>query len=111
MPEHSTGPGLAQFEVHSIVSQSTGEGRVEIRFDGKPIAQMDADKARYIAAAIWEAAEAADTDALIVAFFRNMDMSLEQAAQVLQSLRAFRALKRRETEQNTTVEHDAHDHE
>ena len=59
--------------VESLVSNKTGEGRVNIYLQesGAPSYQLSTDEARGLASNLFQAAEAAETDALFLAFGGN----------------------------------------
>jgi len=73
----------------SLVSQSTKEGVVELRWGNRKM-QMSVAEARQHAMQVLEVAEAAETDAFLVAFFQQLDNSFEGALRMLVKFREFR---------------------
>ncbi len=79
----------------SIVSARTGRGRVELHHDDLRFAQVSVEEARAWALNILEAAEAAESDALLTAFFKEeFDVPANDATRILMTFRARRDKER-----------------
>lgn len=86
------GQTLGKVEVTNGFGMNTKEPYVEINWptDSGSI-QLEPEEARLIARMIAEAAEAAEQDAFLVAFLMaEIELSFEQAAQILPRYRAWR---------------------
>lgn len=84
------GPHPTGFEVGSLLSQRTKEGRVEIAVNGERT-QMDLDKAREILGMLTQAIEAAVTDQMLYAFLTTkVGLSDEKASMALLDFRELR---------------------
>ena len=81
------------FEVGSGYSMQRSEPYVEVAVDLSP-AQFSPAKAREIALLLLECAEAAESDALIMAFAGTMDLDQARAAQLLDLFRQQREKRR-----------------
>lgn len=80
-----------EFAVTSVVSRSTGEGKLDVAWHGM-LAQIDPVKAREIAWMLLEAASIAEAEAMLVRFARDkIGISEGQGTALLNDLRAFRA--------------------
>lgn len=78
-------------EVHSLVSHTTREGRVEIIADGRRIAQFDVAKAREVHRMLGEAIEAAISDELLVKFLiEKVGLATDAAVMALRDFRVMR---------------------
>jgi hypothetical protein len=77
--------------MHQSGVNQRGEPFVQLILDGKVMGQMTPTEARDHARAISEAAEAAETDAFLIQFFRNeLDVPRNSALGVLMKFREFR---------------------
>jgi hypothetical protein len=76
--------------VSSLVSNRTGEGRVHFDLDEKPFMQLGIDEARAFAHNVLAAAEAAETDALLLRWATKNEMPVELLHQMLNEIRALR---------------------
>ena len=80
-----------KINITSLVSLLTEEGVVELQW-GDEKGQLSLEEARAHGLKILEVAEAAETDAFLVEFFRKrLNVPLEQAVVILQDFRAFRS--------------------
>lgn len=83
-------PGLGAIEIGTILSHSTGRGRIEIQL-GAEVAQWDVADAKKVSAMLTEAIEAAISDELIFTFLRDrVHLSPEKAAALLIDFRELR---------------------
>lgn len=79
----------------SIVSAASGRGRVDLHHDDLRFAQVSVEEARAWALNILEAAEAAETDAILMAFFNEeFNVPRQQAAVIMNTFRARRDKER-----------------
>jgi len=74
---------------HSIVSQQTGDGLVQLTWGDKK-AQLTCEEARQHALVILECADAAESDACLVRFLGKIGMEREDAVKILVDFRVFR---------------------
>ena len=84
--------------VASLVSATTREGVVMFTW-GEKRAQLSLEEARAHARRILEAAEAAETDALLVEFAQSTGMDERQALGMLRTFRAFRTARQPDKQQ------------
>ena len=88
MPEE---PKLQKLELHTILSNRTKGGMVNLILDGKQIAQWDVSKAKEIHRMLGEAIEAAISDELIYKFFvTKVGFDDQRASMVLMDFRELR---------------------
>ncbi len=75
----------------SLISNKTGDPRVDLHHDDHRFAQVSSEEARAWALNILEAAEAADQDAFLVAFHREeLDFPIEASMRILGLYRLWR---------------------
>lgn len=80
-----------EFAVTSVVSQQTGEGKLDVAWHGQ-LGQIDPVKAREIAWILLEAASIAEAEAMVVRFAREVvGVSEGQGTAILNDLRRFRS--------------------
>lgn len=86
MPEE-----MQKLELHTILSNRTKTGMVNLILDDKPIAQWDVAKAKTIHAMLGEAIEAAISDELIYKFFtEKVGFDDQKASAILLDFRELR---------------------
>lgn len=77
--------------VSNLVSGRTGEGLVQLEYDGQVLAQLRVGEAREVARHLCECAAVAETEAMLMRFFqRRLHFDQGQAVQVLADFRAQR---------------------
>lgn len=78
----------------SLVSRTTGQGRVTLQQNDRAFAQLSVAEARAWAMNLLQAAEAAETDAVFMKFSRDdLGLDADQAGQFLIRLRNTRDLQ------------------
>lgn len=83
-------PGLGAIEIGTILSHSSGHGRVEIQL-GTEVAQWDISDAKKVSAMLTEAIEAAISDELIFKFLtQKVNIGPQKAAALLIDFRELR---------------------
>lgn len=84
------GDTTGELTIHNIVSQATGEGRLDVRW-GETLTQVSIEKAREIGWMFFEAAAVAQSEADMLRFMvERLGMPRERLGAVLYDLRQFR---------------------
>ena len=91
MSAHSDDEVAASIDVTSGVSMFDGKPFCMISLDGKPIGQLDPEEVRTMAMNWLAAAEAAESDAVVVAELRGIGLEDNAVGAFLQALRSRRA--------------------
>lgn len=81
-------------EEHLLITSNFGNASrlpfVEMKLNGERVTTFLPDKAREVASMLVHAAEAAEQDAFIFGYFKNLDLDDSQCAMVMLEYRHFR---------------------